>query len=196
MIPRLALFVLGACATTIVNAQNVIEAKFDGQPLVYMKEGQVNGCGVRVIIVHVPAVLKENSLITAYDASFNLNSPGYGVVKAGVTEATWADFSVGLPKGKGRAIAPSKFWFKAPGAKATTATGKVISGDDPGTTLYATDVDPIIALLGAHKANVPILFGVTRPGVSTERIFIGAITMSDGERKQVANCLDELLSKK
>ena len=176
-----------------------MEARLDGQPLVYMRDGAVDACGIRIVVVDVPAAFNQASLITAYDVSFNIKSSGHAVVNAGSTDATLSDYETGN-KDRRKAIAPQGFWFKAPGAKATAPVekmnGRMLAGADPGTVLYVAELDSVNALFSAHRARKPISMGVTRPGMRTERIFSGRINMSDSERQQVSSCLDQLASNK
>ena len=71
----------------LASAQGLMEARLDGQPLVYMRDGAVDACGIRIVVVDVPAAFNQASLITAYDVSFNIKSSGHAVVNAGSTDA-------------------------------------------------------------------------------------------------------------
>jgi hypothetical protein len=179
----------------LASSQNVVETGLDGQALVYMKDGAIDGCGVRVLVVDVPAAYDQASLITAYDVSFNLKPSGVAVVQARSTDATLSDYESG-DKNRRKAVAPDKFWLKASGARATAPVekmnGKMLPGADRGTVVYVSDRDSVTALFAAHGARKPITMGVIRPGMRTERVFSGQINMSDSERKQVAACLDRL----
>jgi hypothetical protein len=179
----------------LTSSQDVVETGLDGQALVYMKDGAIDGCGVRVLVVDVPAAYDQASLITAYDVSFNLKPSGLAVVQARSIDATLSDYESG-DRNRRRAIAPEKFWFKASGARATAPigrmNGRMLPGDDRGSVVYLSDFDSVIALFAAHGARKPISMGVVRPGMRAERVFSGQINMSDSERKQVAACLDRL----
>ena len=177
------------------SSQDVVETGLDGQALVYMKDGVIDGCGIRVLVVDLPAAYNQVSLITAYDVSFNLKPSGLAVVQARSTDATLSDYESG-DKNRRRAIAPEKFWLKASGARPTAPdkrmNGTMLPGDDRGSVVYLSELDSVIALFTAHGARKPISMGVIRPGMRTERVFSGQINMSDSERKQVSSCLDEL----
>jgi hypothetical protein len=179
----------------LASSQDVVETGLDGQALVYMKDGAIDGCGIRVLVVDVPAAYNQVSLITAYDVSFSVKPSGLAVVQARSTDATLSDYESG-DKNRRKAVAPERFWFKASGASATAPiermNGRMLPGADRGSILYLSDRDPVVALFSAHGAHKPILMGVTRPGMRTERVFSGQINMSDSERKKVSSCLDEL----
>jgi len=180
-------------AATVGCSETVVEARLDGQPLVYLKDGIVDGCGVRVIVVELPS--NRSAPITAYDASFNIKAPGRGIITAQTADATLADFESGKPERR-KAIPPESFWFKALGGKATApddrTAGKMLAGDEAGSVVYLSDVGPVMALFTSQAARKPIQMGVKRPGAAAEKIFSGTIEMSDGDRARIAACVAEL----
>src|SRR5262245_4337176 len=77
---RRALNVVGLCACVgLAHAQNMIEMSLVGQPLQYLKDGSVSGCGVRVV-GFVPT-REERVPREAVDVSFNIFLPFDGMVK-------------------------------------------------------------------------------------------------------------------
>jgi hypothetical protein len=190
---------LGALAMSVfvvahAVAQNVIPGDMRGQPLVYVKEGKIYGCGIRFILVDVPQNLGDQSVVSTYDLSFNLYMPIHPVVKGGSYDVTAADFKRGNLS-KVKPIAPSTIWLKADGARATAPQmGHITKSDDPGFFLYTTDLDPILALFGAFNRKEVILVGTKRPGARSERVFSGSIEMEPAERERVSSCIVELLA--
>ena len=97
-----------------LHAQNLIEAQILGQPLVYMKAGKLDGCGIRLIVVDMPVSLKDNNPIPVWDLSFNMYLPGRGAVKIGSYNVSAAEMRIGKPGPK------SKVATAAAAAPATT----------------------------------------------------------------------------
>jgi hypothetical protein len=181
--------------SSFADPQDIVNTGLDGQALVYVKDGAIDGCGVRVLVVDVPAGYSQASLITAYDVSFGLKPSGVAVVQARSTDATLSDYESG-DKSRRKAVAPDKFWLKASGARATapieTMNGGMLAGSDRGAMMYVSDLESVTALFAANGARKPISIGVMRPGMRTERVFSGRINMSDSDRRQVASCLNGL----
>src|SRR5688572_21265738 len=89
---------LGLLLNTGAWGQHVVQAQIEGQPLVYVREGAVNGCGVRLFGGQAGTV----GAVPYFDVSFNLWRNGAGIVKAmsydlRVEELAAGKRPVGLP---------------------------------------------------------------------------------------------------
>jgi hypothetical protein len=187
---KVLLVSLASCAVPAF-AQNVITVPMMGQPLVYMKDGAVQGCGVRVLIVDAPPTAAVTArTVPIWDTSFNISLPGYATIKAGSLDVPIAEIRAGRFAGAGRPVEPTVFWFKAKGTSATKPVApqaKVIKGEDPGTILYVADVASVLPLFSASNKRESILVGTRWPGGKSDRIFSGTIEMSPKEFEQVTH---------
>ncbi len=57
-----------------VRAGTIMAAEFAGQPLIYQKEGRVNGCGIRVLALSKYSSPRD--LVRVVDASFSVYASG------------------------------------------------------------------------------------------------------------------------
>ena len=172
----------------LASAQNVHTVRIDGQPLIYIKEGQTRGCGLRMIGGQEPAI--SGGDFQMFDVSVNIFLPGHAMVKLVSYNTTPAELSTGKPP---RTVRLAHGWIKAPNALATRPKdGKSAEGEDGASLLYNTDVDAVFAILKAQIDGRPINIGLKREGEATERIYAGAIGLSNEETEQLTQCLSEL----
>lgn len=174
----------------IASAQNVIPTRMDGQPLMYMKDGAVNGCGLRIIGGGQRA---NSETFDMFDVSINLYREAGAMVKLVAYSTTVAE----LKSSKGREPATTKVtsgWIKAEGSAATDpGQSTATPGSDQNSLLYRTSVDSAIAIFKANIESAPVTIGLRRQGVSTERVYYGKIAMSKEETEQHRACLSEML---
>ena len=179
------LFLLATSITALTaTAQSVHPVAMAGQPLVYIKDGNIHSCGIRVMGVEVSNL----AVISTIDMSFNLEKSGQGLVKFASGDG---DIIKGKPAKRNKL---SGAWIKAPGDKATTPKSKVIPGEDGFSILYLTDVRSVIGLFEAQEAGKPLNIGIKKLGESHEKIYAGVAKMDDKEQQQVRQCIRELLS--
>jgi hypothetical protein len=176
---------LSICVAPFAHAQVAEEANLTGQPLMYMKNGQVDGCGVRLIGIVVASNLKKAEAI---DGSVNVTMDGYGTVKG---------LSYDMIPGKAmerRNIPIERFWLKAPGSEAThPRDGQFHKTDDVGGRMYIVSVDAALQVLIAAVTDKTINVGLKRTPELRERIYFGRVEMTQGEKDQVLSCLDDLI---
>jgi len=173
-------------------ANPVSEAVITGQPLQYMQEGKVNGCGVRLVGLVEP--LPKAKDVEGFDVSFNLYLPGAGFVKGFGFTSSMASFQSMDTQSKKRR--PERLWLRANGADATTprAGSQQQAQDPPEAILYVTnDIDEIIELFSAVMTQQILQVGMKFPGVGVERIYQGSVRMKQSEVATVARCWDELV---
>lgn len=176
------------------EAQNVISAPMLGQPLVYMKDGALYGCGVRLIVVDSPKN-PTAAPVAVYDLSFNLHMPGTGIMKGGSMDVPSSQIHSGqLDKNKTKPVQLAAFWLKAKENPATSPLQGTAKGADAGTILYAADLDAVFPLFNAQVRGEPLLVGTKRQGAKTERLFTGVVKMKDDEQEQLNQCMKEFLA--
>ena len=169
----------------------VEQIDFIAQPLVNVKQGDITGCGYRLIgsKINTSGGKKSNAI----DLSFNLYIEGVAAVKGGLLE-----FDVkSLQENKSpQPIAIKNFWVKSKGAKATNPiNNQIIKSQSPvGYMLYTTEVENVVPLFGAVYAREQVMIGYRRANEDFDRVFNGSITLTDAEEKQIQDCVVELLS--
>ena len=156
----------------------------------YMKEGAVNGCGVRVLIADlVPGV----PVVPVYDLSFNLFH-SYASVKGGSYDVLLEDVRNGKPWGNDSRVPLASIWVKAANMPATVPLNGLHPSEDKGFFLYAADVERVTALFLAVGQGESISVGTRRKDAKTERIFTGPIKLEAAEVAELMQCLSELHS--
>ena len=151
-VPFLLITIVACCAFVAgrAHAQNVLDARILGQPLVYMKAGKLSGCGIRLVIVDAPFSPNNKTPIPVWDLSFNLYLPGTSAVKIGSYNVSPAEMKSGKPSANPIAVPTATGWLKAPNADATAPLGQIVKGDDPGFILYWTELDSVLALFKSN----------------------------------------------
>jgi hypothetical protein len=155
-----------------------------------MKDGQVNGCGVRMVGLTDP--VGPDKSVEGFDVSFNLYAQGFGIVKGGGFTSTQPQIERGSAGKKRR---PEAVWIKASGKQATQSRdGKVqTSQDTPEAIFYGTDIRPVLDLLSAVGDGQPIQIGLRFPGAGIDRIYQGVVQMTPEDSSSVGRCMNELL---
>lgn len=174
-----------------VAAGGIVEpANFEGQPVVSLKSGNINGCGFRI----VGAKIDLNSLKKSFgiDFSFNFYDSGIGIVKGGIRELKLNNKK---EVDMGQAIPIKTFWIKAKSQKATNPIGQIISkGINPTNyLLYESDPESIANLFNSISKKDEIMVGYRFSNEDIDRIFNGKVEITDGEITQVENCMQELI---
>lgn len=171
-----------------INAlgQNIHVLEMTGQPLVYMHDGNLRGCGVRVFgLDSVPG----QDLIKVFDISTNLYPDKGAVVKVSSYDTTVAIMKSRKPH---RLFHLHSGWIRSPGAKATSPIAPAFKGDDGHAILYSTSVDSALEILKAALSEAIVQVGIRRQGEPTERIYAGKIALSAAELGQIRSCISDL----
>ena len=175
-----ALLWQSACA-----AQTVFSAELTGQPLQYMKDGVVNGCGIRIVALRPMG----GRVVMAIDVSINVYASGAAIFQAGTYDA---ELPVGSSK-KGEPLPVASAWIKAQGAVATKPVGRSsMAAADKVSLIYVTELESALAVFRAQARGEPVQVSVTRRGSDIGSIFAGPVTLDASERAQLGACLGEL----
>ena len=181
------LFVLLILLPAAGFGQVVEEADIAGQPLMYVKAGKVDGCGIRLI-----SVLSDPSGRSAksFDVSLNFWADG----RAGLKGLAY-DIDIARLKAGGRPINVPlhSFWMKADGKDAPQPYGgRVGDTEDPGGKIYGIEFSQALDLYEGVLGRQPFMVGVRRLTERTERIYVGRVSLDEKERAQSLSCLREL----
>lgn len=170
----------------------ILPARISGQPLQYMKDGRIHGCGIRLVGIVEPT---DPSRIEGFDVSLNLYDSGIALIKGGGFLTTAAGMTSGHKNLGGRK--PDSLWLKAPGSKATEPiSGEVLPAEDPlEAVMYGTsDFDAVRALWEAIMGATPLQVGIRFPQEPVDRIYQGVASLNNTELAQIRDCFSELLA--
>ncbi len=150
---------VGAVLPYPTLAQNMLEAKVSGQPLIYMKDGTLRGCGLRIFSVYV-----ANDLSTvAIDTSVNIYTNKMFAFKGEVSEfAAPKQGRMSTP----RAIEIESVWIKPPQVDATRPLAEVMKGDNNRSLLYLIPLDSALAVILSAAKGQSISMGFRKVGSS------------------------------
>ena len=174
----ISLFSLGAHAQNVVHTDVMM-----GQPLQYMHEGRVSGCGLRIIATR----MLYEPMVESSEVSVNIYASGRALVKAVAYSATSVR-SNATPKVKRVASA----WIKAAGGAATPVIGKPQQGDDRASIIFATDFDVALDIISAPSAGKTIQIAVRRAGENSEFILAGTVALDAAQEEQMVECFTSL----
>jgi len=167
------------------SAQNVLPAEMSGQPLQYMKDGSVDGCGLRIMAFRPLA----SGRIEAVETSVNIYVSGGAFIKA-------VAYRPGTAEQFAKELQPVKVtgaWIRAEGQKATPTLTKKIVGDDKKSLLYGTDFSAALNVLKAQMEGTRVQLSVRRQGEPSDWILSGVVKLSDTESEQFLGCMREFV---
>lgn len=171
-------------------AQAVFPSDIRGQPLMYMKDGIVEGCGVRFLIIDI---VPGRNVVPVYDMSFNLYRT-FAAVKAGSYDVHIDELRAGKPMGTEKRVSLTTAWLKAANTPATTPLNGMHQSDDKGFFLYEADVERVTPLFLAVMRGESISVGARREKDKGDRIFAGPVKLDPAELEQLTQCAAELVS--
>jgi hypothetical protein len=182
----ITLIALLSVLPSISSAQNLLEARIDGQPLIYLKEGNIQGCGVRLFSVQLDAV---GSTGKSWDVSFSYWTNGLAVAKGLAYDIDVRELKAGK---KPRNARLEQFSIKAPNVSATRPReNRILSGEEAGSIMYVIDLGTALDLFKAIAAKETFTVSIRRPEERTDRLYFGIPALTDTEREQLMNCVGE-----
>lgn len=157
--------------------------------------GKLTSCGITFAAVEAVKDADLKGPLTVFNGSFVLYSLSGGLLKGRI--GSWNPKDA---QGKGfnlnqvKPLPTTKFWFKAQGSAATApqaGTGMFPSEDDPGYVLYAAPLKSTFAFAVAIENDESIQIGLQAKGEKSAKVLFGKVLLSDSEREQYTNCLNE-----
>lgn len=168
-------------------AQAMVEAKMLGQPLSYSKNGNTEGCGVRIVGI-VPSVPGSKSFKT-FDVSVNFWKSGIAMGKM-----IGSENQIGNPVSGSRRLVLRSGWLKAEGKNpaAPIGSGFQSSKEDKGAYLFPVDIEGAIDFILAASAGERVQVALAWDE-KAEWIYSGTVDLSERESIQIAQCFKEVL---
>jgi hypothetical protein len=169
-------------------AQITRPIEFEGQPLIYTKDGVITGCGLRVL----GAEQSPKKPLLLIDSSFQIDSRFYGVIAK--FTARYGVMKDGVLSIKSTAIV-ERGWYRIDGMNPTKPkNGNYIATTEPtGGVFYVTNTAEDIQMLVAMLEGETIEMGMKLKGDPGEIIRFGKLNMSDPERMRTSSCIATLL---
>jgi hypothetical protein len=183
-----ALALLPTATLAAVVEQSIIV----GQAQMFVKDGQVTSCGLRLSAQSMSSRPNKQGNTLLIDSSLMMGRSGLVLVKGLGINAT----AEGLSKGQVERVELSSFWIKPDDTRATTPKdGKILSGDDDVSILYG-DKEPFEVYIGFMKAvaqKKPLSIGFRLASGGDERILRGTIDLSESEMETFISCNRDLV---
>lgn len=157
------------------------------EPQMQVRAGAIQGCGYR--LKGIPSSPDLRRPILLLDASFNIYSEGFGLLKAGALQVDGQ--RVDAAKTVVRPIV--SFWLKVEGEKPIAAKGgKFIPAETVGYLLAGADVQVVVQLFEAVWDRRPIMVGVRIKGEGVDRIYSGVPQTTEHEKNEGLQCFTGL----
>lgn len=187
------LIFLLTCILAYANAVSGIveQVSFQAQPLISLQNGNINGCGVRLISSKLSTVGNQKSY--AIDVSFNFYTSLTSIVKGGLLEFDAKTISNNKDFNP---VQIKMFWIKSSTNKAThPISNKISTSESPlGYIFYETELDSVLHMFNNVIDKNQFMVGFRRKSENIDRIFSGKVSLDDSEIKQIQDCTSELFS--
>lgn len=178
-------------------ADTALKGILTAQPQIMMKDGKVDGCGVRII--GMEETTSMDARVSNFDVSFALYANGIAGLKGlALDDVSMRDVAKAKAAGKTlslKYVPLESFWIKSPVNSATTPiNGKVLSGENRLSLLYVASFPLVAELFQPVFDQTTIQVGIKRKSDKVGYIYFGVPMMSKEELKQLSMCIDEFKS--
>lgn len=175
-------------ATSTATAGTVEQATLVAEPQMQIKDGEILGCGYR--LKSIPKSFDGLPSVIVLDTAFNIYAQGLALLKGGAVRVV---VKAGAP-GQTTNRQIESFWMKAPSEKPTRSlNGKVMPAETQGYLLYGESFGAVAKLFDAVADGTPLTVGARIKGEGVDRIYSGVAQLSDQDRNQGAQCLNDLV---
>lgn len=186
-LPKAALPLLLLATMGTAHTGTIEQAYILAQPLMQVKDGNIEGCGYRLVAFANGAENQKSKLII--DTSFNLYRGGLTLLKGGAAQVTRAQGN----EVKSVTQPIESFWLKTQGNRATTPLGgKYVPAENKGYLLYGVTLEALVPLLRAVVEAEPLTIGVRLRGTGVDRIYTGPVDISKQDAEEGSKCFSEL----
>ena len=163
-----------------VSAENAFQLGIDASPLIYVRDGRVHGCGVRLTGGEVFAARSF-----WFDVSVNLFRHGIGLVQAIAFEIRP---SIDTPEGR-PVIAPlESAWVQV--SEAGARRGENVERQK--SLIYTVLLDDVLATFEAVAEGRAVKLGIKRWNQTADIVYTAAPALSADSRDGIGRCLAAL----
>lgn len=173
-------FLVCAILSASVCGQEKQPTTIEAQPLLHMREGRVQGCGVR-LTGGAPSIPASSW----FDVSFNLFRRGVGVAQSIAYELRRSDYT---GEARPARVPVQSTWLRA--AQGSVRRGENV--DRRETLVYTMVTDDVLALFEAVASGQPLTLGIKRWDQRTDAVYTGTPQLTDDSRHQIGDCLAAL----
>jgi len=173
------ILVLIACAAG-AGAQSTKSAAIEAEPLTYVRDGEVQGCGVRLT-----GGEPSTPASSWFDVSFNVFRRGVGIAQSIAYEIRRSDLEGDSRPAK---VPVQSAWLS--GGAGSTRRGENIERRD--SLIYMLAADEVLALFETVAAGEPLTLGIKRWDQRTDAVYTGTPTLSSDSRLEISTCLARL----
>lgn len=175
------------------HAQVARETAFQGQPLIYAKDGKLHGCGVRIFATE--AATHVGAPIFAVDTSIQLDLHLGGIF------VKFTAFRAKFRNGKFESrtnLQVERGWFRVDGASPTKPKDdKVLATAEPvGGVMYQTEQLEDFQMLTAIVAGKTMELGLKLKGDTGDTVRFGPVQLSEAEKDRFKACISDLMAEK
>jgi hypothetical protein len=173
-------FLLCAVAGGATAAQGPKSAAIEAQPLTHLRNGQVQGCGVRL-------TGGEPSMPSSswFDVSFNVFRRGLGLAQSIAYEIKRSEFAGDSRPAR---VPLQSTWVR--GSEGNVRRGENLERRD--SLIYRLATDEVLALFATVAAGEPVTLGIKRWDQGADAVYIGTPRLSSSSREQISTCLAQL----
>lgn len=162
-------------------AQSARELPIEASALVHMREGEVQGCGLRLT-----GGEPKPDASSWFDVSFNVFRRGFGLAQSIVYEIKPSGYEGDARPAK---VAVQSTWLKA-GDEGSVRLGE--NTDRRDSLVYSLVVDDVLSLFEAVARKQPVTLGIRQWGQRVDAVHSGVPALSDDARRQITSCLAAL----
>ena len=172
-----------ACALFLGNgafAQSGPPMPIEAQPLTHVRDGEVQGCGLR-LTGGEPG--KQTS--SWFDVSFNVFRRGLGLAQSIAYEIKRSDYEGDSRPAK---VPVQSTWLRI--SDGATRLGENTEQRD--ALVYSLVMDDVLAVFEAVARGRAVTLGIKRWGQRVDAVYTGAPFLTDDSRSRMSACLADL----
>lgn len=171
----LALCVLGPIGAAC--AQSTTAMPMEALPLVHVRAGAVQGCGVRLT-----GGEPNRAVSSWFDVSFNVFRRGFGLAQSIAYELKRSEYD-----GESR---PARVPVQSTWLTASEESARLGENTERRESLvYMLVIDDVLALFEAVASGRPVTLGIRRWGQRVDAVYTGTPVLSADSRHQISTCL-------
>lgn len=171
-------FVLGLSETALAQAPSSVP--LEAQPLMHMRDGRIQGCGVRL------TGGEPGTAVSAwFDVSFNIFGPGFGIAQSIAYEIRRSEEGESRPA----RVPVQSTWLKA--SEGSTRLGENTERRD--SLIYTLLVEDVLSLFEAIANEQPLVLGIKRWGQRVDSVYTATPILNADSRSRISTCLAGLV---
>ena len=177
---RIVTFLVLLLCAAGAGAQDTKSAAIEAQPLMHVRDGEVQGCGVRLT-----GGEPSTPASSWFDVSFNVFRRGLGIAQS-IAYEIWRSGMEG--DSRPARVPVQSAWLR--GAEGSTRRGENVERRE--SLIYTLGTDEVLALFETVAAGEPVTLGIKRWDQRGDAVYTGTPTLSSDSRREISTCLAKL----